>query len=470
MAIPSQSMPTDSAAAKRKLLKLPHPYLTEYALERRQISPSDDSHSASAAVSLHRVVPSQSTAGAEPVPVSLHNANLHFTSISTLKSSELPPDSDNSPWARARRSPECVFIWDLKGTNASCDEDRPTLAQIWLLVYMAFTIRPDMEQFRLELRGDGGALVGRQMKDVGLAVDIPAKTTADDIGKVEDSRALVLRGAFWQGAGSPLGPRPIWLPESSPASLPEGTPLASYPTTPLQYAMSHIPIDATTTHLARHPLRPAKPHPGSVIYSRYIPHLSEVFSMIVVDPNNLTHLHLFHTWQNDPRVSQGWNESGTLEHHKSYLLSLHNNPAQLPVLACFDDVPFAYFEIYWAKEDRLGAYFNAGDYDRGRHSLVGDVAYRGPHRVSAWWSSLMHFMFLDDTRTASVVGEPKEGNTIVIAYDIMHGFGVEEFVDLGHKRSVLVRCSRERFFEICPLGGDGEKVVAGLRIGLVPKL
>ncbi|KAG6226191.1 putative O-acetyltransferase sat14 [Claviceps purpurea] len=90
-------------------------------------------------------------------------------------------------------------------------------------------------------------------------------------------------------------------------------------------------------------------------------------------------------------------------------------------------------------------------------------------RPGGHWSSLMHYLFLDDPRTMDVVGEPKGTNSTVIMYDLMHGFGVEHHVDLPNKRGVFVRCPRGRFFQLCPLG-ESDKVVGGLRIGLVPKL
>lgn len=71
--------------------------------------------------------------------------------------------------------------------------------------------------------------------------------------------------------------------------------------------------------------------------------------MVSLDYQDEEHLRLFHEWQNDPRVSQGWNETGTLEQHCEYLRKIHEDPHKVAVMAKWDDTYFAYFEIYWAK-------------------------------------------------------------------------------------------------------------------------
>ncbi|KAG6291960.1 hypothetical protein E4U46_000623 [Claviceps purpurea] len=283
--------------------------------------------------------------------MTLHNDNIIFSEPAHLKSSELPAGSDNSPWARARRSPCSNVSW--KGSEA------PSVAHAWLLLYVLFTVRPDTESLRLELVGTKATIIGAQLRDVVLAIDHPLPTPRQQQSK----------SAF-------------------------------------------------------HPIRSAKPAPGAVVYSCWIPHLRVTFSMVALDYKTDEHLRLFHEWQNDPRVSQGWERTGTLDQHREYLRNVEQDAHQVAILAKWDDEFFflrtlkykqdILFMSSWSasniiakirtnmqpnqQKDRLGVYYNAGDFDRGRHSLVGDVRFRGPHhRVMAWWSSLMHY----------AVGEPK---------------------------------------------------------------
>ncbi|EWZ35369.1 hypothetical protein FOCG_05678 [Fusarium oxysporum f. sp. radicis-lycopersici 26381] len=441
------------------VVKLPHPYQTEFAIEKVSAQPDTNAPA-------YTIV--QKAPGSDKrLPFGLYNDGFVFSDPIDLKSSELPPQSNNSPWARARRSPCVTVYW--------AGPEAPSLGQVWLLAYALFTLRTSVESYRLELHGAGAAILGQQLTAVLLAIDHPLKgrEKRQPSNKTDESLVLLLRSTFWQGAGSPFGPRPVWCPEESPSSLPASAPLGSFPLTPLHntttITVAGDPDDPERVQQSWHPVRPAKPAPGAVVYSRWIPHLNETFSMVSVDYNDTEHVRLFHEWQNDPRVSQGWSQTGTLEQHQEYLREVHGDPHVIALLAKWDDIHFAYFEVYWAKEDRLGGYFNAGDFDRGRHSLVGDVRFRGPHRVSAWWSSLMHYLYLDDPRTMYVVGESQETNTTIVMYDFVHGSGLDKLVDLPHQRSAFVRSSRERFFQLCPLA-DNEKVVAGTKLGLVPKL
>lgn len=430
------------------ILRLPSPYQTPYYT-------SVSSKATSSSPKLYQLkAPSTNDVKGQTPAEPLHNDTLYFSEPEDLKSGERPSESNNTAWARARRSPSSSIVWD--------GEAAPTLGQAWLVVYVLFTIRPEEEFIRLSLSGQSSAALADQLRATMLAVNHPLGNSNNNTGLPDE--LVLLRASFWQGAGSPFGARSVWVPSDQP-----GTTYHSQAAPPL----THVMTDEPGTALVWHPRRAPKPRPGSAIYSRWVPHLGEEFSMVALDYTDAAHLDLFHTWQNDPRVSQGWNETGTLEQHREYLRRMHEDPHQFAVLAAFDGVFFAYFEIYWAREDKLGAYYPSLDFDRGRHSLVGDVRYRGAHRVGAWWSSLMHYLFLDDPRTTQVVGEPKFTNSTVLAYDFVHGFGVDKFVDLPHKRSALMKCSRERFFQICPLAEDGKgrtKVVGGTLVGLVPKL
>ena len=207
------------------------------------------------------------------------------------------------------------------------------------------------------------------------------------------------------------------------------------------------PQQLQITEGKRHPRR--APKPRGEVYRRFDTRLGAWVSLRTLDIDN--DLERFNRWQNNPRVLNFWQEGGSLEQHRDYLNKLQADPHSLTLIGCFDDQPFAYFEAYWAKEDRIAPFYDADDYDRGIHMLVGEEQHRGPHKVASWLSALVHYLFLDDPRTRRVVAEPRADNSKMIGYMHDQRFHCEKEFDFPHKRAALMMLGRERFFERCRL-------------------
>ncbi|MFQ6572910.1 GNAT family N-acetyltransferase [Pseudomonas sp. UM16] len=203
------------------------------------------------------------------------------------------------------------------------------------------------------------------------------------------------------------------------------------------------PQQMQITEGKRHPRR--APKPRGEVYRRFDVRLGAWVSLRTLEID--ADLERFNRWQNNPRVESFWQEGGSLEQHRDYLSKLHADPHSLTLIGCFDDQPFAYFEAYWAKEDRIAPFYAVDDYDRGIHMLVGEEHHRGPHKVASWLSALVHYLFLDDPRTQRVVAEPRADNSKMIGYMHDQRFHCEKEFDFPHKRAALMVLGRERFFE-----------------------
>ncbi|MGQ9367793.1 GNAT family N-acetyltransferase [Azospirillum sp. ST 5-10] len=279
----------------------------------------------------------------------------------------------------------------------------PAAADLWGAAYWAFSRRPDCARVLWpELAGCAEAAAS------GLVAP-----------RTDGPGWQSLRAMFWQL------PRP-WRAGGSAAGY---------------------PLAFTLTDGRRHPIRP--PKPAGTVYRRFDARLGAWVSLRTLDIDG--DLVRFNRWQNTPRVLRFWQEGGDLAAHRAYLARLAADPHTLTLIGCFDDEPFAYFEAYWAKEDRIAPFYPAGDHDRGVHMLVGEQAHRGPHRVASWLPALVHYLFLDEPRTQTVVAEPRADNQVMIGYMQAHGFNRDKEFDFPHKRAALMALSRERFFDRCRL-------------------
>ncbi|WP_156493011.1 GNAT family N-acetyltransferase, partial [Alcanivorax sp. HI0003] len=97
------------------------------------------------------------------------------------------------------------------------------------------------------------------------------------------------------------------------------------------------------------------------VYRRYDQGINAWVSLRMLDID--ADLERFMRWQNSERVAAFWEQSGTREEHRRYLESQAKDPRVLNLIGCIDDEPFAYFEAYWTKEDRIAPYYDADDFD-----------------------------------------------------------------------------------------------------------
>ncbi len=299
---------------------------------------------------------------------------------------------DGQPLLSAQRDGEC---WQLTS--------EPTVEALWALAYWTFA--GDAQSERVPF----------------AAADVPAEAFAhglvnrDEVG----GRLQIERAAFWQ----------------LPAAWHKGVASADYP---LVYRMSGG---------RRHPLR--APKPQGEVYRRFDARLGQWISLRTLDIER--DLERFNRWQNSPRVLEFWQEGGTLEQHRAYLEKGAADPHTTALIGCIDDEPFAYYEAYWAKEDRIAPFYEVDDYDRGIHMLVGEDSHRGPHKVESWMTALVHYLLLDDPRTRRIVAEPRADNAKMIGHMQRLGFWREKEFNFPHKRAALMVQSRETFFERCRL-------------------
>lgn len=273
---------------------------------------------------------------------------------------------------------------------------------LWALAYWCFAVEPQLQAVRLQLDKVEPALLAS-----GLLL-------------AEGEALRIERALFWQLPGP-------FLRQSGSAG---------YPQQMLMHGSGR-----------RHPRRPPKPQ--GEVYRRFDSNLDAWISLRTLDiDEDLTR---FNRWQNSARVAAFWQEEGDLEQHRRYLEELAADPRVVTLIGCFDDEPFAYFEAYWAKEDRIAPFFDVADYDRGIHMLVGEEHHRGPHKVASWLGALTHYLFLDEPRTQRIVAEPRADNARMIGHMQALGYHKAKEFDFPHKRAALMLQSREVFFERCRL-------------------
>lgn len=191
-----------------------------------------------------------------------------------------------------------------------------------------------------------------------------------------------------------------------------------------------------------YPVRPTRP--DGEVYRRYDPQVKRTLSFRVAEVAE--DAARFTRWMNSPRVNAFWEMAAPQPELEKYLHKQLDSSYCYPLIGCFDDQPFGYFEIYWAAEDRIGQHYRWQPYDRGLHMLVGEETWRGAHFIRSWLRGLTHYLFLDEARTQRIVAEPRYDNQRLFRHLPVAGYYIVKEFDFPHKRSRLVMSERHRFF------------------------
>ncbi|MDR3104961.1 MAG: acetyltransferase [Yokenella regensburgei] len=190
------------------------------------------------------------------------------------------------------------------------------------------------------------------------------------------------------------------------------------------------------------PVRPARP--TGEVYRRYDPQINRTLSLRIASLEE--DAGRFTRWMNAPRVNVFWEMAGPQVEQENYLRKQLDSSYCYPLIGCFDDQPFGYFEIYWAPEDRIGRHYRWQPFDRGLHMLVGEEQWRGAQYIRSWLRGISHYLWLDEPRTTRLVAEPRFDNQRLFRHLPVAGFSTVKEFDFPHKRSRLVMSERQRFF------------------------
>jgi hypothetical protein len=224
---------------------------------------------------------------------------------------------------------------------------------------------------------------------------------------------LLLPSPLTPGAGAGAPRSRSWLQAHVP-SVSDFGPLAStaFPHT-ISFTRSDDPPVLTT-----HPLRPPKPAPGAVLYSRWVHSVKQHLTLTHIDANNPEHFEAYCRWQNSDRVNVGWREKGDEAHHRKYHAGRLADPHIMGFLVAWDGELAGYGEASFNKEDVSGGesrvWCITDSYSRawlrspaawatttrvsvpslsvtrpllthtpGTHLLIGESKFRGRHRFAA---------------------------------------------------------------------------------------
>lgn len=377
-----------------------------------------------------------------------HTIGSHDTSLACWLKDEtqtrVSPSMVNDDRAQVERVLRLQLLADVADPQSpfGAKEKDSELTLAWASVY-ALWLHPDYRDDDLIAVSVDNARIGEYLQCTGLGIVSPFSPT-----ETQEPGIIIYWlqcEAFWQGAGAPNSQH--WL-----QARPEVTSFPGFNGT-LGVFANQMSFTRKGNVCTVHPVRPAKPKPGTVIYSRFIVELGQQLRILHIDAENPVHFEAYARWQNSDRVNASWQERGPDEHHRAYLAGQLADPHTMSCVFEWDGELSGYTELGYVKEDNAACFISSncnivvGEHDQNSHIIQGEERFRGGKRYQAVATSIKHCCFLRDPRTKQVVAEPR--------YDLAHVQIQDKYLPqekkkrfhLPHKTAMLFALQRERFFQ-----------------------
>lgn len=371
---------------------------------------------------------------------------LHLSSMSTPSINDVKPESAIT--RQVAMILFATFLWYFQ--EPAPNSHFYTSNQSELSRYITDTAA----EWSLRVKGDGilsGKHRMQSLERMGLIA-----TGDPSVGPLQSRETFdemfISQRAFWQldpgiflftldPPHFPSGEKEGWASLPSLDAFGRGFPFGAGPNTSGAFIPSFhppIPLQYKFTDSIRHPVRPRAPRQGEVFYTRFIPSSGQNMTFriplilaetsirshstttephdrsgpnLCLDPELMNDLKLLHRWMNRSTSQTGLIQGSSFEVQKENLKSCMSSKSSFPALAFWGSRPVGFFEIFWVLEDRHGRLRGkVEDWDRGFRFFIGDDDFNGSHNLALFLSSVVHYCWLCDQRTYSVLVEVRADN------------------------------------------------------------
>ncbi|MCV9928625.1 acetyltransferase [Flavobacterium sp. LS1R49] len=178
-------------------------------------------------------------------------------------------------------------------------------------------------------------------------------------------------------------------------------------------------------------------------FTKHIPSLGDIHLRQL---NLDTDIDFLHQWVTKPYATYWGMEKFSIDEVKAAYQEIAEMPSHDAYIGILNDKPIFLMERYLASNDLIANYYDAHENDFGMHILVGPPEHQIPNFTWNVFSTIMDFIFTNDSVNRIVV-EPDTRNEKIHTLNKRAGFVYHKVIELPHKTAHLAFCTKDQYQE-----------------------